>query len=93
MNKFELGQVMMTAEITNEFKENKEFRKELQECLGKYAKCDWGDTCKHDSKLNDEAVKSNNDRIVAKYITSKGEIFIITEYNRSCTTIMFTYEY
>ena len=34
MNKFELGQVMMTAEVTAEFKENKEFRKESDKVAG-----------------------------------------------------------
>lgn len=93
MNKFELGQVVQTSGVAAECEDNKEFAQEIKQCFEKYINCDWGDTCKNDAKLNDEAVKTNNDRIVAKYITSKGEIFIITEWDRSSTTIMFTYEY
>lgn len=40
-------------------------------------------------KLNDDAVKSGDDRIVAKY----DNIFIITEWDRSVTTILFLEEY
>ena len=46
-----------------------------------------------DKLLNDEAAKNGDDRIVAKYKTSKGDIFIITEWNRTETTILFANEY
>ena len=59
----------------------------------KYINCDWGDTCKEDVELNDNAVENNNDRILAVYETSQGKIFIITEWDRSYTTIMFSHEY
>ena len=43
--------------------------------------------------MNDEAIKNGNDRILASYETSKGKIYIITENDRSATTILFTNEY
>ena len=43
--------------------------------------------------MNDEAVRSGNNRILASYETSKGKIYIITEYDRSATTILFADEY
>lgn len=92
MTKFEIGRLVLTDGISTEFADNKEFADEVRQSYAKYTQCDWGDTCKNDAKLNDDAIK-NNDRIVAKYNTSKGAIFIITEWDRSYTTIMFTYEY
>lgn len=83
------GQWVMTRGINAKMNEDKEFAKFVFECVGKYAYKDWGDTCKEDWKLNDDAVKNGNDRIVARY----GNIFIITEWDRSTTTILFTEEY
>ena len=42
--------------------------------------------------MNDEALEIG-ERIVAKYETCEGDIFIITEWDRSVTTILFTHEY
>lgn len=92
-NKFELGQVVQTRTIATEIENDKEFEKEIYNAFNKYINCNWGDTCEEDQEMNNNAVKNNNDRIVAKYITSKGNIFIITEWDRSYTTIMFANEY
>lgn len=48
---------------------------------------------KYYTTFSDAAVKNYNDRIVAKYKTSLGDIFIITECDRSYTTILFADEY
>lgn len=92
-SKFELGQVVQTRTIATEIENNKQFEKEVYTAFEKYIQCDWGDTHAEDKPLNDRAVAENNDRIVAKYKTSLGDIFIITEYDRSYTTIMFANEY
>lgn len=83
------GQWVMTRGISERMKEDREFAKFVYNCVTRYAHRDWGDTCEEDSKLNDEAVETGNDRIVAKY----DNIFIITEWDRSHTTILFTHEY
>lgn len=49
--------------------------------------------CEEDKQMNDEAVRSGNNRILASYETSKGKIYIITEHDRSATTILFANEY
>lgn len=69
------------------------FYKEIIRALSRFLTNDWGDTCLSDKKLNDRAVKYGNDRIVAKYITSKGNVFIITEADCSTSTILFADEY
>lgn len=93
MSKFKLGQVVVTRGINNEIADNEKFAKEIHTALSKYINCNWGDTHPEDAKMNDEAVEHNNDRIVAKYHTSVQPIFIITEYDRSATTVLFTDEY
>ena len=54
---------------------------------------DWGDMCRSDRELNDSAVKSGNDRILAAYETCEGKIYIITDRDRSYTTILFAADY
>lgn len=93
MSKFKLGQVVVTRGVNNEIADNEKFAKEIHTALSKYINCNWGDTHPEDAKMNDEAVEHNNDRIVAKYLTSVSPIFIITEWDRSATTVLFTEEY
>lgn len=83
------GQWVITRRINAKMKEDENFARFIISCYGRYLGQDWGDTCEEDSKLNDEAVKTGGDRIVARY----DNIFIITEYDRSVTTILFTDEY
>lgn len=92
MSKFKLGQVVVTRSINNEIADNSKFAEEIMQCLRRYASCDWGDTHKDDKPLNDEAVK-NGERILAAYETSQGKIWIITEWDRSATTILYPEEY
>ena len=63
MTKFELGELVRTREIEETAIKNWNFAMEVLEAFNRYIRCDWGDTCKHDQKLNDKAVKNNDDRI------------------------------
>lgn len=92
MKKFNLGQVVVTRQINSDIADSSKFAKEVHMSLMRYASCDWSDTCEADKPLNDEAVK-HGDRILAAYETSKGKIWIITEWDRSATTILYPDEY
>lgn len=83
------GRWVMTRSVAAKMKENEDFALFITDCINKFLSEDWGDTCEEDWKLNDDAVKFGNDRIVARY----DNIFIITEWDRSVTTILFTEEY
>lgn len=87
--RFETGQIVATNGINEEMKMSVEFTEFVLGSLNRYLNCDWGDLCKEDKKLNDSAVKNNDDRIVARYES----IYIITEWDRSVTTILFVDEY
>ena len=83
---FDLGQVLITSGI--QYSDINPFT-----YLERFRDGDWGDTCDEDKKLNDSAVKDGG-RIVAKYLPEDDEpIFIITEWDRSCTTILLCSEY
>jgi hypothetical protein len=52
----------------------------------------WGECDDEDKQANDESVKSG-ERIVSVYTISKEKVFIITEADRSVTTILLAEEY
>lgn len=93
MKSFELGQVVQTQSIYNKCKEDTSFYKEVISAFNRYIECDWGDLSDDDKELNDSAIENNNDRILARYNTSFKPIYIITDYDRSTTTILFRDEY
>jgi hypothetical protein len=58
----------------------------------KHSRGEWGDMCAADKKANDEAVR-NGTRIFSAYEFPQGKIWIITESNRSVTTVLLPEEY
>ncbi len=93
MTSFKRGITVITQGIAVAMKENRNFKKEIVKSFKKYTKGNWGDTCEEDSQMNDAAVKNSDNKILALYKTSKGDVFIITEWDRSATTILFADEF
>ena len=91
--KFKLGQLVATRGINAILLEDFDFSKFLWNSFARYKNCNWGDICSEDKMMNDSAVKNNDDRIVARYNNQRGDIYIITEQDRSVTTILFVDEY
>ncbi len=67
--------------------------------LNRHQSCDWGNICREDACYNDEAIAYEGDpekqmRVMSVYQTSKNEtIWVITEWDRSVTTILLPSEY
>lgn len=79
----------MTRVIAEAVRKNNKFSLFVTESMMRYCKKDWGDLPNEDKRMND----SDDDRIVARYNSEYGDIYIITEWDRSYTTILFTNEY
>lgn len=88
-----LGKLVMTQGINNEVAKNEKFAKEISVCLKRYITCDWGEMCNEDKEMNDNALRTGTARVLAAYDTSEGRVYIITEHDRSATTILFADEY
>lgn len=65
---------------------------EVFSCVKKHVGCDWGDISADDRKANDVAAYTG-DRLVSRYRVRGHELLIITEADRSATTIMLPEEY
>lgn len=94
MKKFKLGQLLVTAGVDRRMKADVRFKEFVINSLGCYATCDWGNTCEEDAKANNDAVE-NGERVFAIYIHKETDtkIWIITEWDRSVTTVLFPEEY
>lgn len=94
MGKFEFGTLCITATVFSRMDEDKKFSGFVNDSLNRYKTCDWGEISKEDKVLNDEAI-TNGDRIFATYIypADGTKIWIITEADRSATTVLFPDEY
>jgi hypothetical protein len=61
--------------------------------LGRHLAGDWGEVDAEDWRLNDEAVQDGS-RILSAYRTLKGEaLWVITEADRSVTTLLVPEDY
>jgi len=61
--------------------------------LRRHMNGDWGEVCEEDRGLNDEALK-NQERLLSVYRDRNGEKYwIITEWDRSLTTILLPDDY
>lgn len=64
----------------------------LEPLLRRHLQGDWGDLTEDDKKENEFSLK-NGFRIFSSYETSHGKVWIITEADRSATTVLLPEEY
>jgi hypothetical protein len=65
----------------------------VQSLLQRHASGDWGDLCSEDTQANNDALQYG-DRLLSSYVISEScKVWIITEWDRSVTTILLPSEY
>lgn len=92
---FPIGQLVATRGVHDLMQENPGFNAFAQSAFLKYRRCDWGDTSESDKAQNDSAV-IDGERILAEYRHPDHpdwRLWIITEWDRSATTLLFPSEY
>jgi hypothetical protein len=83
-----LGRVVITAVAAEVLGEH-----DIAIGLARHRIGDWGDVSDEDKLLNDHA-RREGDRLLSSYKTSQGAVFwIISEADRSCTTILLPEDY
>ena len=90
---FKAGQIYIARGVNEQVAESDNFRKFIAISFMRYSNQDWGDLCVEDKEMNDQAVQYGDGRIVGRYNNALGDIYIITEWDQSLTTILFTQEY
>ena len=85
---FALGQIVITRHAHNVLSS-----RDVNEALIRHLEGDWGQVCESDRQLNDSAVQQGG-RIMSEYRSrSDVRFWIITEYDRSVTTILLPSDY
>jgi len=91
--KFSLGQVVATNGVYKLMMGDPSFARFVQASLSRHAAGDWGDLCDEDKKENELALKEGYRLFSAYEQEGLPKIWIITEADRSVTTILFPEEY
>lgn len=86
-SKFPLGQVVITPNALETVS-----TEELNAGFQRHARGDWGNVSPDDAALNDEAL-IHGDRLLSAYGEGDKRFWIITEADRSVTTILMPEDY
>ena len=89
--KVPLGQVVATSGVA-EWMDSEDLAVQIGHCMFRHAQGDWGDVCPEDAEANDDALTYGN-RIMSAYKVDGKTIWILTEADRSVTTILFPEDY
>ena len=88
--KFSLGKLIATPSAIEALADAKQTPIEF---VARHIRGDWGDACDEDRQANEDALR-NGGRLLSVYRTAKGlKLWIITEADRSITTILLPEEY
>ena len=86
--RFSLGRIVITRNALDVLSSD-----DVWEALKRHVNGDWGDVCEGDDELNDDALISEG-RLLSVYSDRSGTRFwIITEWDRSATTILLPEDY
>lgn len=81
--RFNPGRLMITRNAKDTLP-----RREVDAAINRHLSGDWGDVCQSDWQRNEQALR-DGDRLLSVYQTQAGEKFwIITESDRSTTTVL-----
>ena len=85
---FDLGQVVATPGVLQMVS-----KREIQNFLYRHCHGDWGCVCPEDAEENWVSLRDGY-RLFSAYVSSKDvHVWVITEADRSCTTVLLPEEY
>ena len=91
--KFPLGQIVWTRGVNDLVAENEAFAKFVWSSLLRHANCDWGCVPPEDAEENNLSLKEGFRLLSAYEMEGLPKIWIISEADRSVTTVLFPDEY
>lgn len=85
--RFPLGRIVMTANAADRLP-----AVEVEKALHRHAAGDWGELCPEDIQENELSLKEGF-RLLSVYGAGEGRFWIITEADRSVTTVLMPEDY
>jgi len=97
MGKFETGSKVLTRGVFEWAEESVSRMLFVAASIASHTVGDWGELCPEDIQSNEEALLDGN-RLMSAYMYRPGtpeerKLWIITEWDRSVTTVLFPEEY
>jgi hypothetical protein len=89
---FKLGDVAMTTGCYEFMKERGLLPSVPAVLAARHAMGDWGDMCEEDCSSNNRALEEGG-RLMSSYMVGSRKVWVITEADRSVTTLLFPDEY
>ena len=91
--KFPLGRLVATSNFMHQTGESG--NAEIIKAISRHQSGDWGSSlCQVDSKMNDDALQDPQERLMSVYHTQAGlRFYVITEWDRSVTTVLLPEDY
>lgn len=86
--RFAMGQLFATPGVLAEVSTT-----DISSALARHAMGDWGELCKEDIDENNRALDEGSRLLSAYSSTSQVKFWIITEWDRSVTTVLLPSEY
>lgn len=86
--KFELGRVVITPTALDNLDPEDVYR-----CLAQHQRGDWGDVCPEDREANDHALTSGGRLFSVYHDRDNIKFWVITEADRSATTVLLPDDY
>jgi len=88
LRKFDLGQTVITANAQSVLTPE-----EVNAALMRHARCDWGEVCAEDRKVNERGVLEQG-MILSAYQSAKGvKFWVITDPGHEVTTVLLPEDY
>lgn len=93
MAKLKMGRIVWTREVNDKIADDEAFAKFVLACMARHGNGDWGEMEPDDIEANNQALVDGG-RILSAYVKEGlTKIWIITEWDRSVTTVLFPHEY
>lgn len=86
--KFPLGQTVITANANVVLPEL-----DVVLALQRHQSGDWGDVDKHDRQMNEDGLRNDGRLFSVYHTTGRTKFWIITEWDRSATTVLLPEDY
>ena len=93
MAEFSMGRIVLTSAVYEWTVVKGDFAQFVQSSLRRHARGDWGNLSPEDKQQNEVAVKDGTRLLSAYQHWSLPKIWIITEADRSVTTVLFPEDY
>ncbi len=88
LRKFNLGQIVITSNAQSVLTPE-----DINMALTRHSRCDWGEVCAEDAKVNERGVRDQG-MILSAYQSAKGvKFWVITDPGHEVTTLLLPEDY